>query len=333
MTGNPQEEWHVRKWRGEAAEAHTDQLPQACSCLALLEQDRAGPCWGGSQWNASLLPVWILGFAGGLQAHPIPGGAPLAQQTPSSWQTYVLAAHRCGGCRHIRPPVKALSSQTARPGDGDTSAARPLALLLMEKASQAGQPWGGPVSPSPRGDGADIHGDFCPTVDLCYQPLLAAAPSKTNWAPGASPDVCVPDLQDLLPLPGSTPSSFQAPFSCPRALPFRTPLQSPGPQFPSLSRTSSRHDQPPSCSVSWLFINWMIEDRTHHPKFTTSPSWLQLRSSKFKFQKFANCHASDYLPGAIRCFFAYDHDAKWYVWPSPGHSVTGADASAEPSGM
>lgn len=83
--------------------------------------------------GASGMPAWILGFAGGLQAHHIPAGAPLAQQTPSSWQTYVLAAHRCGGCRHIRPPVKALAGWTARPGDGDTSAARLLALLLMDR--------------------------------------------------------------------------------------------------------------------------------------------------------------------------------------------------------
>lgn len=97
--------------------------------------------------------------------------------------------------------------------------------------------------------------------------------------------------------------------------------------------TSSWHNQPPSCSVSWLFINWTIEDRTHHPKFTTSPSWLKLRSSKVKFQTFATPHASDYLPNIVSYFFAYDHDAKWYIWPSPGHSVTGADASTELSGM
>lgn len=60
----------------------------------------------------------------------------------------------------------------------------------------------------------------------CGSLLPAVADHKTNCAARASPGICVPDLQHLPPVPGSTPFSFQAPFSCPRAQPFRTPLLS-----------------------------------------------------------------------------------------------------------
>jgi len=39
-----------------------------------------GAARAGSERNASLLPVWMLAAAGGLWAHHIPGGAPLARQ-------------------------------------------------------------------------------------------------------------------------------------------------------------------------------------------------------------------------------------------------------------
>lgn len=42
--------------------------------------------------------------------------------------------------------------------------------------------------------------------------------------------------------------------------------------------------------------------------------------------------ASNCVPEAMSYFFAQDHDAKWYIWPSPGHQGTGVDALTELSG-
>lgn len=177
---------------------------------------------GGSERNTSLLPVWILGFAGGLQAHQTPCGASLARQTPTSWQTYVLSAHRREGCRPARSPARPSPPRQTQPAGGTPACCPPITRGARTRAPQALRPCVGPVCPSPQGDG-DHHGGFCPAVPCCCRPLPATVPGKTDWAP---PGVCVPDLQDLPPLPGSTLSSFQAPFFHPKALAFGTCLLS-----------------------------------------------------------------------------------------------------------
>lgn len=75
----------------------------------------------------------------------------------------------------------------------------------------------------------------------------------------------------------------------------------------------------------------LVQSRCY-PKFTTSPRWLQLRSSQVQFWRFIPPHAPSYLPDDVSYFF-YSHDAKWSIWLSPGHSVTVIDALTELSVM
>lgn len=93
---------------------------------------------------------------------------------------------------------------------------------------------------------------------MCFPPTGMWAASRPNIQRGLTSqpdptsrwDMCLlSDLQDLPLLPGLVPSSFQAPFFCPRALPFRTSLLS----RPSVSQAqqsicrSALCDWLPSC--------------------------------------------------------------------------------------